>query len=62
MSNLNVLDNSLKDKLILKAALADKLLNKKLERSSYQDQDGKLQKTIDQLKDQISEVTDNLTL
>ena len=43
-----------------KTNLAERLLNKKLNRDQYTDQDAKLQKQIEQLKDQAADLTDNL--
>ena len=60
INNLNQLDSTLKEKLGAKSNLAERLLSKKLGRDQYVEQDEKLQKTIDSIKDQAVELADNL--
>jgi oligosaccharyltransferase complex subunit alpha (ribophorin I) len=57
---LNKLDSDIKDKLATCSNLAEKLISKKLTREAYLDQDGKVQKSLADLKEKIIDLTDNM--
>lgn len=60
MTALNKLDSDIKDKLAAGSTLAEKLISKKLTREAYLDQDGKVQKSLVDLKEKILDLTDNM--
>lgn len=56
------MDSSIKEKLNQRLVLAEKLVNQKIARPQYNDQDEKLQKSIAQLRDQINELCEQLVV
>ncbi|XP_076812550.1 dolichyl-diphosphooligosaccharide--protein glycosyltransferase subunit 1-like [Clavelina lepadiformis] len=60
VGNLNHIDGTLRDKYSSMMQLAEKLISKKVSRDQYVDQSGKLNKSIDDLKEKASETVDNL--